>query len=76
MYYRNGTPAGELPVVGPWTKSRASAAGNCVELAELNNNDVAMRNSRDPEGPALVFNRDDIRTFVLGARAGDFARFH
>ena len=33
---------------------------------------IAMRNSRDPQGPALVYTPDEIRAFVLGARDGDF----
>lgn len=35
-----------------WRKSHFSnPSGNCVELAELPDGRVAMRNSRDPEGP-------------------------
>ncbi|MFE7385889.1 DUF397 domain-containing protein, partial [Streptomyces zhihengii] len=31
-----------------------------------------MRNSRDPQGPALVYTRDEVAAFVAGARDGDF----
>ncbi|WP_203909524.1 DUF397 domain-containing protein [Rhizocola hellebori] len=56
-----------------WRKSgRSNASGNCVELAQLPEGGVALRNSRDPEGPALVFTRDEIMAFVLGVRAGEF----
>ena len=56
-----------------WRKSeRSNASGNCVELAQMPDGDVALRNSRDPEGPALLFTRDEIIAFVHGVRAGDF----
>ncbi|MFI1016719.1 DUF397 domain-containing protein [Streptomyces sp. NPDC020965] len=56
-----------------WTKSRHSnATGNCVELARLPGGSVAIRNSRDPQGPALIYTRDEIAAFVAGARDGDF----
>ncbi|MFF8958254.1 DUF397 domain-containing protein [Streptomyces sp. NPDC014894] len=56
-----------------WTKSsHSNATGNCVELAPLPDGSVAMRNSRDPQGPALVYTRDEIAAFVAGARSGDF----
>ena len=68
----NGTPAGELGDV-TWVKSRRSGAqGNCVELAELAGGDVAMRNSRFPHGPALVYTRAEIEALLLGAKDGDF----
>jgi hypothetical protein len=75
MHIDNGTPASELPV-SRWVKSSFSAAGACVELAELPDGaGVAMRNSRDPEGPALVYTREEIDAFVRGAAAGEFDEF-
>ncbi len=70
---RNGVPAGELLGV-TWQKSRRSnPSGNCGELARLADGaGIAVRNSRDPEGPALVYTPDEIRAFILGARDGDF----
>ena len=68
----NGMPAGELPGAR-WRKSgRSSAQGNCVELAALPGGGVAVRNSRDPEGPALLFTGAELDAFVGGVRDGDF----
>ncbi|MER7048539.1 MULTISPECIES: DUF397 domain-containing protein [Streptomyces] len=68
----NGMRASRLDSV-TWTKSsHSNATGNCVELAELPDGGVAIRNSRDPQGPALVYTRDEIAAFVAGARSGDF----
>ncbi|GHF67783.1 hypothetical protein GCM10010218_56600 [Streptomyces mashuensis] len=68
----NGMPAHSIPGA-VWTKSRRSnAAGNCVEVAELPGGGVAIRNSRHPQGPALVYTRAEIEAFIGGAKDGDF----
>ena len=68
----NGVPAGELLGV-TWQKSgRSNPSGNCVELAKLPHGGIAVRNSRDPQGPALIYTRAEIEAFILGARDGDF----
>jgi len=54
---RNGMPATWLQGA-EWRKSSASGAvGNCVEVAWLPSDLLAVRNSRDPHGPALVYSR-------------------
>lgn len=69
----NGMPASQLTAV-TWQKSLLSnPSGNCVEIAALpKRGGFAVRNSRDPGGPALVYTRDEIVAFILGARQGDF----
>ena len=68
----NGVQASELRTVA-WHKSRYSnPSGNCVEAAQLPAGAVAVRNSRYPDGPALVFTKAEWDAFVLGARDGDF----
>lgn len=72
MRFENGTPASAIPVER-WVKSSASnGTGNCVEVAALPDGAVAMRNSRFPGGPALVFTQDEMTAFVIGAGAGEF----
>jgi hypothetical protein len=72
---RNGMPATELADVA-WVKSRRSGptGGNCVEVAFLAGGQVALRNSRHPDGPALVFTRGEWEAFVGGAGEGEFGR--
>jgi hypothetical protein len=68
----NGVPAGTLRGAR-WRKSRRSSAqGNCVETARLPGDQVAVRNSRHPQGPALIFSQAEVRAFVAGVKDGDF----
>ena len=56
-----------------WRKSTLSqGASNCVELAPMPGGEVAMRNSRDPEGAVLVFTRAEMAVFVEGAKLREF----
>lgn len=68
----NGMPAHQLTTV-TWQKSRLSnPSGNCVEVARLPHGGVAVRNSRDPRGPALVYTNDEMIAFLRSAKAGEF----
>ena len=68
----NGMSATNLRGVR-WRKgSRSSGQGNCVETAELPGGGVAVRNSRHPEGPALIFTDAEIRAFLDSVKLGDF----
>lgn len=56
-----------------WRKPSACMDPNntCVEI-EIRSNSVAMRDSKDPTGPTLVFTPDEWSAFVSGVRAGEF----
>ena len=56
-----------------WRKSKLSrATGNCVEVAQLDGGHVAVRNSRFPDGPALVLTQAEVAAFLAGAKEGEF----
>ena len=68
----NGMPAEELGQVR-WLKSQHSNPnGACVELAALPSGEVAMRNSRFPVGPVLLYTQAEITAFLAGAKDGEF----
>ncbi|MFF8284049.1 DUF397 domain-containing protein [Streptomyces albus] len=68
----NGMAARDLQGV-VWRKSRYSnSQGACVEFAKLPGGQIAMRNSRFPDGPALVYTPDEIEAMILGVKAGEF----
>lgn len=69
---RNRRPI-ELLAGARWRKSSHSGyQGNCVEIADLARHGIAVRNSRDPGGPALIFTRSEFVAFVRGIKAGAF----
>lgn len=67
---RNGLTATDLGTTGwikPWSGSNG---GDCLEAKKLPGGQVALRQSTDPEGPALILQPNEIRAFIEGARNG------
>ncbi len=54
-----------------WRKSSRSGYNGCVEVAFVEGG-VAVRDSKDPSGPVLLFTPDEWVAFVGGMRAGEF----
>ena len=57
-----------------WRKSSYSSAngGNCVEVAADGPGAVAVRDSKDPDGPALVFTAAEWHSFTAQVRSSRF----
>jgi hypothetical protein len=54
-----------------WRKSTSSGGnGRCVEIADLSAA-AAVRDSKDPDGPTLVFAIDQWRSFTDSIKAGN-----
>ena len=68
----NGISAAELSNVSWRRSARSGALGNCVEVARLADGAIAMRNSRSPTGPALIYTPAEIAAFLAGVRDGEF----
>lgn len=56
-----------------WFKSSYSGGsqGECLEVAR-GHADIPVRDSKDPHGPALVFERPAWSTFVSAVKRGEF----
>ncbi|MFD7899189.1 DUF397 domain-containing protein [Streptomyces sp. NPDC059743] len=56
----------QLPIASPWRKSSYSngAGGECVEVADLTEVGVGVRDSKRPQGPLLAVQRDAWAGFV------------
>lgn len=66
----NGMPAAHLGQHGwmkPWSGGNG---GNCVEVLKLQDGRIAMRQSTDPEGPALVYTVSELSAFIEAAKTG------
>jgi hypothetical protein len=56
-----------------WRKSQHSSnEEGCVEAAFLADGRVAIRDSKDRTGPALVYTRHEWDCFLSGAKDGEF----
>lgn len=57
-----------------WRKATASGGtgGDCVEVAPLTHGRVAVRDSKHPTGPALVFTASEWAAFKDGVSKGEF----
>jgi hypothetical protein len=67
----NGMPARDLGTEGwqkPWS---AGNGGSCVEVRKLNDGRVALRQSTDPDGPALLYASSEFASFIRGVKEGD-----
>jgi hypothetical protein len=53
------------------SRSNGNGGNNCVEVAILDTV-VAVRDSKNPTGPALIFNPTDWAEFVDSAKHGEF----
>lgn len=56
-----------------WFKSSASTGqNNCVEVRFHTTGHVDVRNSKDPEGPMVTFDKDEWKAFRIGVSQGEF----
>jgi hypothetical protein len=60
-----------------WRKSSFSGPDNeCIEIADGFLGVLPVRDSKDPQGPSLLFTADAWTAFIAAVRAGDFPGEH
>ena len=70
----NGISARDLPGA-TWRRSRRSSpSGNCVEIAALGRDTMAVRDSKDPDGPALIYTPVAIARLIEAVRMGSIRK--
>ncbi|ASR34538.1 DUF397 domain-containing protein [Prauserella marina] len=69
----------QIAGAGPieWRKSSFSGGnsgggGNCVEMAVLPDDRIAVRNSKNPDAGMVLFTRSEMAAWFEGVRAGEF----
>lgn len=55
----------------PWRKSSRSGGNGCVEVAIIEGK-IAVRDSKDRDGPSLYFNSTEWEAFIAGVWNGEF----
>ncbi|SHE95176.1 DUF397 domain-containing protein [Streptoalloteichus hindustanus] len=62
----------DLTLSGPWRKSSRSnnGANNCVEVAGIMGCSAAVRDSKNPTGPALIFPPAAFTALVTAVKTG------
>jgi hypothetical protein len=63
-----------IEVAADWRTSSYSTGngGQCVEVARDPDAAVAVRDSKDRQGPVLMFTPDEWRSFTAAVKAGEF----
>ena len=54
-----------------WRRARMCGSNACVEVAKIDDH-YLIRDSKDPDRPALWFTSQEWEVFVAGVRDGDF----
>lgn len=59
--------------IGSWRQSRRcdNSSPNCVQVAR-HGATIAVRNSTDPAGPAVLFTSAEMSAFMAGVKDGEF----
>lgn len=74
-----GRPMPPSPHDGPsqtvrFVRSSFCAKGQCVEVAALSGDEIALRDSKNDDSPVLRFTPEEWDAFVAGVLDGQFSR--
>jgi hypothetical protein len=55
-----------------YVRSSSCGTGACVEVAQRRDGSIAVRDSKNPSQPELVYTREEWVAFIRGAKSGEF----
>jgi hypothetical protein len=55
-----------------WFTALSCAGGNCIQIAETEDGNVLIGDTKNPTGPTLSYTHDEWTAFLRGAKNGDF----
>lgn len=70
MTMPSSAPSSSSLAVTWWKSSYSAAQSDCVECGVIDARTVAVRDSKDPHGPALLLNRTALSAMVSALAAG------
>lgn len=60
-------------ITNVWTKSsRSSSTGSCVEVRRVEDGNIQVRDSKNPNGPSLTFSHEQWSVFISITKQGKF----
>jgi transposase InsO family protein len=59
-------------VAVPWFNASSNDGSSCVDVQQLTDGTIQMRNSTRPDGAVIDYTPAEFRAFVLGAKDGKF----
>ncbi|WP_307798070.1 DUF397 domain-containing protein [Actinoplanes flavus] len=54
-----------------WRTSTFCGSNTCIEVARIGDS-IAIRDSKDPQGPVQMYSRDEWNAFLDGITGGEF----
>ena len=67
FFVHDASDLGDVPWESRWS---GSSGGNCVEVAPLPDGRIAVRQSKAPGGPALIYTPAEMTAFIGGVKDG------
>ncbi|MFJ2264274.1 DUF397 domain-containing protein [Streptomyces sp. NPDC087844] len=56
-------------------QSTSTGDGNCFEFAALGDGRTAVRQSKAPQGPALIYSPGEVAALIAAAKSGQLDQF-
>lgn len=69
---RSGPWTDNCVEVGTWTHASGCDSSQCIEVCGVDDGDVLVRDSKNPEGFVQRYTSDEWNAFIEGVKLGEF----